>query len=172
MNRWVLLGIIIFLSLSPYSVYAENWMPDHYGSNGGLADDNLTIEKVLHYAIQDEYLAQARYDAIHKKFGQVIPFVQIKKVEQQHIHALLHLSDLYNISPPENNAADFTPPPTTLRQAFQASVQAEIDNINMYEKFISDEGLPQELRNTMNDIAKASRIHISTLKRGADNYYP
>ena len=44
-----------------------------YGAKGALADKDLTINDMLVYAVQDEYLALGEYQAIIEKFGEQRP---------------------------------------------------------------------------------------------------
>jgi hypothetical protein len=67
------------------------------GAKGALQDSSITLEEALTYEIQDEYLAQARYNIIIAKFGSIRSFTQIKLAEQRHISALLSLFERYNI---------------------------------------------------------------------------
>ena len=118
---------ISFLLIIFYNVNAnaEMQLPQNYGAKGALQDSSITLEEALTYAIQDEYLAQARYDTIIAKFGWIRPFTQIKSAEQRHISALLSLFERYNIKVPEDNAKQYTKEPGSLKEAFQAGVDGE-----------------------------------------------
>ncbi len=63
----------------------------NYGAAGALNAGSLTLPQMLTYAIQDEYLAQARYNEIISNFGNIRTFIQIKEAELRHINALLSL---------------------------------------------------------------------------------
>ncbi|MFP3360444.1 rubrerythrin family protein, partial [Planococcus sp. SIMBA_143] len=56
----------------------------NYGAKGALAASTLTVPQMLVYAMQDEYLAQARYDRVIQKFGNVSTFMRIKEAELRH----------------------------------------------------------------------------------------
>lgn len=105
----------IFFNFNLIEANAEA-LPEDYGAKGALQDSSITLKEALTYAIQDEYLAQARYDAIIKEFGDIRPFSQIKMAEQRHITALLPLFTRYNITAPENNASQYTTTPKTLKK--------------------------------------------------------
>ena len=63
----------------------------NYGAKGALSATILTLPQMLTFALQDEYLAQARYDNILGNFGYIRTFVQIKEAELRHINALVPL---------------------------------------------------------------------------------
>lgn len=50
-----------------------------------LKDSELTIENMLRYAIEDEYLTRGEYQKIIEKFGEKRPFTNIIKAENRHI---------------------------------------------------------------------------------------
>jgi hypothetical protein len=163
MMRMVVLLVMIF-NISKVS--AETQVPPNYGAKGALQDSSITLEEALTYAIQDEYLAQARYDTIIAKFGSILPFTQIKSAEQRHISALLTLFNKYNVKVPEDNAKQYTKEPGTLKEAFQAGVEGEVDNIAMYNKLVAIPALPQDVKAVMNQLGAASQNHLAAFKRG------
>ena len=171
MKKAVLIAIIsfIFFNIQHIHVNAEA-LPENYGAKGALQDSSISLKEALTYAIQDEYLAQARYDAIMKEFGEIRPFSQIKIAEQRHITALLPLFTRYNISVPENKASQYTTAPKTLKEAFEAGVQGEIDNIAMYQKLADSPDLPQDVRNVMVRLGDASKNHLAAFKKGLSQY--
>lgn len=163
---------ISFLFFIFYNVEAnaEMQLPQNYGAKGALQDSTITLEESLTYAIQDEYLAQARYDTIIAKFGSIRPFTQIKAAEQRHISALLTLFEKYKIKVPEDNAKLYTKEPGSLKEAFQAGVEGEVDNIAMYNKLSSISGLPQDVKVVMKQLGDASQNHLAAFKRGLSQY--
>ncbi|WP_318247303.1 DUF2202 domain-containing protein [Halobacillus litoralis] len=137
-----------------------------FGAKGALNDDSLTFPKALTYAMQDEYLAQARYDDILNTFGSIRTFEQIKQAELRHINALTVLFQRYQIPLPENDAANYVTTPTTVKEAYSQGVQGEIDNIAMYEKFLTYE-LPSDARIVFTQLRNASLNHLAAFERGA-----
>ncbi len=145
-------------------------LPENYGAKGALQDSSITLEEALTYALEDEYLAQARYDDIIKEYGEIRPFTQIKVAEQRHITALLPLFTRYNISVPDNKASQYITTPKTLKEAFEAGVQGEIDNIAMYQKLADLPDLPQDVRTVMVRLGDASENHLAAFKNGLSQY--
>ncbi|MCG1027603.1 rubrerythrin family protein [Virgibacillus halodenitrificans] len=139
-------------------------IPD-FGAKGALNATTLTLPQMLTYALQDEFLAQARYDNILQTFGNVRTFSQIKEAELRHIYALLPLFDMYQISVPENTAQAFVTTPGNLKEAFAAGVDGEIDNISMYDRFLSME-LPADVRTVFTQLRNASVNHLAAFERG------
>jgi len=55
------------------------------GAKAAAADENYTLEEMLTYAIQDEYLAKAEYAAIIDTFDVTRPYTNIIRAENNHI---------------------------------------------------------------------------------------
>ncbi len=91
------------------------------------------IQKALSTAINDEYKAEATYQKIVDTFGEIRPFIMIKRAESQHINSLKAIYEKYGISIPENNLASSVPTFTSIAEACQAGVDAEIANVAIYD---------------------------------------
>ncbi len=130
-----------------------NTFPENQGQNeqpnrdNCLADDCLLVEgleypvdelsakvqKALGEAINDEYKALSTYEAVIAKFGIVRPFSMIKSAEEQHIASLKAIYDKYGLEIPENSWPSKISTPTTLKEACQIGVDAEIANAALYK---------------------------------------
>ncbi|WP_369403611.1 hypothetical protein [Gracilibacillus boraciitolerans] len=107
------------------------------GAIGALNASSLSLPQMLTYALQDEYLAQARYNNIIGTFGNIPTFVQIREAELRHIRALLPLFERYQVPLPQDISGSFVTTPQNLKAAYATGVQGgEIDNIAMYERFL------------------------------------
>lgn len=165
MKKLLLTFTVLFLFTSSL-VFAAPAVPADFGAKGALQDSSITLEEALVYAIQDEYLAQARYDAIINKFGSIRPFNNIKSAEQQHILTLVSLFQKYNIKIPQDTAAQYVTAPATLKEAFQQGVDGEVDNIAMYEKLAGTPDLPPDVKNVFANLGNASKNHLRAFRRG------
>lgn len=140
--------------------------PANYGAKGALQATTLTLSSMLTYALQDEYLSLATYDAVIEAFGDVPTFVRIKEAEQRHIDALLPLFQTYNTPiPPQHMADMFVSTPETIKMAYALGVQGEIDNIEMYERFLTYE-IPADVRTVFTRLRDASRHHLAAFEQG------
>ncbi len=137
-----------------------------YGAKGALADSELTQEEMLVYALQDEYLAKGEYEAVVKKFGNVNPFSNIIASEQTHIDLLLGLFAVYGYPVPENTAAQHISVPATLSECYTVGVNAEIDNIAMYEKFLG-KSLPADISDVFIRLRDGSENHLAAFEKKA-----
>lgn len=113
------------------------------------------IKESLRMAIDDEYKAYSTYQAVIEKQGGVRPFIMISRAEQQHIASLQALFDKYGLEIPENPYAGNVNVPLTIQDACKIGVQAEIDNIKLYEEKLipivsSYEDITQVYTNLMN----------------------
>lgn len=128
---------------------------------------SASLEAMLIAAIEDEYKAQAEYDALIKTFGAVKPISNIINAEANHIDALEILFATYGIPVPENNGAEYVVIPETLAEAFQVGVDAEIKNIAIYEDFLKQD-LPQDVEDTFTNLMNASVNHLAAFERQLD----
>ncbi|MBM7573279.1 ferritin family protein [Aquibacillus albus] len=138
---------------------------ENYGAKGALSTTTLTFPQMLTYALQDEYLAQARYDNILGTFGDIPTFSRIKQAEKRHISALLPLFERYQVILPEDISQNFITTPESIKTSYAAGVQGEIDNIAMYDKFLSFE-LPVDIRTVFQQLRNASFNHLTAFERG------
>ncbi|MEA4806739.1 hypothetical protein LNN31_17900 [Acetobacterium wieringae] len=134
------------------------------GSAAALADDSYTLEEMLTYAIQDEYAAQAEYAKIISVYGSVKPYKNIVKAEEKHISALLPLFEASGFAVPVNDAAADVVLPDSLKASYQVGVDAEIMNIDMYQRFLAED-LPQNVRTVFESLMLASESHLAAFER-------
>ncbi|MFB9759000.1 hypothetical protein [Ectobacillus funiculus] len=160
-----MIASILFLTVS-YTVSAQTNTLQNLGAKGALQDSSITLEKALTYALQDEYAAQARCDAVIQKFGAVKPFVRIKKAEQSHIETLLPLFKAYKVPVPKNQAANLTEAPVSLKAAFRVGIEKETDHISMYTKLLETPGIPADVQRAMTTIRHASLNHLAAFQAG------
>ena len=124
---------------------------------------------MLTYALQDEFKARAEYEAIIEKFDIGRPFSNIMKSEEQHISFLLPLFKTHGVAVPPDNSADYLIIPETVKAAFETGVQAEIDNIAMYELFL-EKKLPADVRDIFLLLKSASENHLRAFKNNLRKY--
>lgn len=84
----VLVGIVALRTVASSILTATGAVlakEEPFGVEGVLIDEEYSLEGMLVYAIQDEYLAQTEYDMIMSEFGVNRPFSNISKAEAKHI---------------------------------------------------------------------------------------
>ncbi len=95
------------------------------------------VAQALTTALQDEYHAEAFYDAVMQKFGDCRPFSNIIKAEQTHQAELIALMKQYGVTVPANSqlgsAEIKAAVPATIAGACTIGVKAEIDNAALYD---------------------------------------
>lgn len=163
-GKWILAAVLSGMLAASGVVMAA---AQPYGSTGALNDTEYTLEEMLNYAIEDEYAAQAEYDAIMNSFGTVRPYTNISKAEQQHISALLPLFENYGIAVPENGAASLVTVPNTLAESYTIGIEAEEKNIAMYDLFLKED-LPDDVRIVFENLKAASEKHLAAFERNSD----
>ena len=135
-----------------------------YGAAGAAADKDLTVEKMLVYAIQDEYLAHGEYEYVLSKFGDQRPFNNIVEAEVQHIADLKILFGNYKLAVPADMSKDHIIPAASMDEALKIGVRAEIDNIAMYKSFLNKD-LPEDVKSTFNFLMNGSENHLEAFQR-------
>ncbi|WP_280771754.1 ferritin family protein [Salipaludibacillus daqingensis] len=138
---------------------------ESYGAEGALSASTLSLPQMLTYALQDEYLAQARYNNIIETFGNIRTFVQIRDAEMRHIRALLPLFDRYQVPLPNDISQSFVSTPENIKAAYAEGVQGEIENIAMYDRFLSV-SIPNDVRVVFTQLRNASINHLAAFERG------
>ncbi|MCE5343866.1 MAG: hypothetical protein LLF96_09860 [Eubacteriales bacterium] len=142
---------------------------DGYGSSAVVGNQNTyTLEQMLTYAIQDETMAQAEYQKILAAYGDNNAFANIVQAEGSHIAELTELFRTNGIVVPENTAAQQATLPVDLTAAYTAGVAAENANIAMYETFLSQTNLPQDVRTAFAELMNASESHLTALTRNVE----
>ncbi|MCB0032756.1 MAG: hypothetical protein KDE51_01955 [Anaerolineales bacterium] len=94
----------------------------------------LTADEVngLLLALNDEYHAWAVYGQVITDFGQIRPFTNIQRAEQNHINALVRLFNLYELPIPANPWIGAVPSFETVGAACQTGYEAEVINAELY----------------------------------------
>ncbi len=138
-----------------------------YGAAGALADDNLSINDMLMYAVQDEYLAHGEYQLIIEQFGSQRPYTNIMRSEEMHLSLLEDVFLSYQLDFPDDTSAGHIAKPDSLLDAAQIGVQAKIDNIAMYELFLSHD-LPEQVADVFSALKSGSESHLQAFQKEVD----
>ncbi|MGI8316250.1 ferritin family protein [Halobacillus mangrovi] len=138
---------------------------ENYGAIGAINAVELTFPQALIYALQDEYLAQSRYNNILNNFGEIRTFKRIKQAELRHIDALLNLFERYQIPVPEDDSEQFVSTPENVKDAYRKGVVGEVDNIAMYDRYLSYQ-IPEDARMVFTQLRNASVNHLEAFRRG------
>ncbi|MFC1534280.1 DUF2202 domain-containing protein [Thermodesulfobacteriota bacterium] len=164
-KKTIPLLFISFLLLAAANVYST----ELFGAKGAEQASDPSLEQMLIYAIQDEYLAHAEYEFIMGKYGSIRPFSNIIRAEETHIDMLKPLFEKYGFQVPENTAKEHIVVPKDLKEAFEIGIQAEIDNIGMYEKLLK-KSLPDDVKSVFQRLKDASGNHLRAFKNGLKRY--
>ena len=92
--------------------------------------------KALADALDDEYRAEASYQAVIDKFGPVRPFINIIEAEKRHSSMVRGQYARLGMSAPENPYLGKLKPPASLLEACEQGVEAEIENIALYDRLL------------------------------------
>ena len=162
----LLLTVFVFVGFFSLQGFAET---SDYGAKGALSQSDMDLKTMLTYAIEDEYLAKAEYELIMDKYGEIRPFSNIVRAEEQHIRYLVKLFNTYSYAIPADTAKDHVVLPQNLKNAYETGVQAEIDNIAMYEVFLERE-LPADVRDVFEQLKRASENHLRAFRNNLNKY--
>lgn len=129
--------------------------------------DCLTSLEVqaLHEALDDEYRAWATYDQVIADFGASRPFVKIRDAEARHAQALLALFTIYGLPKPANTWRGRVTRYSSLREACEAAVAAEIANRDMYERLLGATQRPEILAVLRNLQQASVQRHLPAFQR-------
>lgn len=138
--------------------------PSLYGARAAAADAALSVQDMLTYAQQDEYLAIMEYDEILKVYGTQRVFSNIRRAEETHINLLTPILERYAVPAITSDALPSPIIPESLKSAYEIGVQAEIENIDMYERFLKAD-LPADVESAFLRLMKASENHLKAFER-------
>ena len=159
--------ILVLLIMGRLAAFAEG---TGYGAKGVDSAKGLTLEEMLNHAIQDEYLARAEYALIMKEYGVIRPFSNIIRAERLHISWVSDSLEKYGFTIPKDVSQDHVVLPPTMKTALEMGVQAEIDNIEMYEKFLARPDLPADIRALFLELQRGSRNHLRAFQNNLRRY--
>lgn len=123
------------------------------------------LQSVLLDALDDERKAEATYEAVIAKFGPVRPFINIIEAEQRHAGAIERQLHRLGFPIPENRWNGKVEAPVSLAAACEFAVQAEIENIALYDTLIPTISDPI-VREVFQNLQAASRDnHLPAFRR-------
>ena len=157
-----LLGVLLGVFLMGNTVLAAD---AGYGAKGAINSTQPTVEEMLQFAIQDEYLAKAQYSLVMDTFGEVRPFSNIVQSEVQHIALLRPLFTDRGWNVPEDESMPHLVTPQNFTEALKLAEQAEVDNIAMYEHFLNQKNIPDDLKSVFERLLAASKRHLNAFRR-------
>lgn len=157
-----LLGVLLGVFLMGNTVLAAD---AGYGAKGEVNTTQPTVQEMLQFAIQDEYLAKAQYSLVMDSFGKLRPFSNIVQSEDQHIALLRPLFTDRGWDVPEDESSPYLVTPQNFAEALKIGEQAEIENIAMYEHFLSQKNIPDDLKSVFERLLAASKRHLSAFRR-------
>jgi hypothetical protein len=167
-TKSLLVMLVLVLSLGLITNCSTKKSPGNddigYGAAAAFKDTDLTLSKMLKYAIQDEYLAKSEYQYVLDTFGDVSPFKDIMMAEVQHIKDVKILLEKYKFPVPEDLSNAHLIKVEDSNQTFEIGVNAEQDNITMYQDFLTKD-LPEDVSTTFEFLMKASEQHLLAFEK-------
>ncbi|MDC7219954.1 MAG: hypothetical protein PQJ59_08440 [Spirochaetales bacterium] len=157
MKKTMILSAILMMT-------AAGLFANDYGARAALEEETFTLDDMLLYALQDEHLALAEYEAIMAAYDVTRPYSNIAKAEETHIGYVEELYKELDKNIPAVSTEGKTILPASLEEAARIGVQAELDNIAMYEKFLAGD-LPENVREVFVDLKESSEKHLSAFER-------
>lgn len=123
------------------------------------------LRTILLDALDDERKAEATYAAVTGKFGPVRPFSNIISAERRHGEAIKRQLQRLGIDIPADRWAGKVAAPSSLAKACEMAIQAELDNIALYDRLIPLIGDPA-VRQVFENLQAASRDnHLPAFRR-------
>lgn len=141
-----------------------------YGSKSAALKTSWTLEEMLQYSIEDEYMARGEYKYVITAFGDQNPFTNIIAAEETHINALKGLYNSRSMTVPADNSGQYLVKPATVKDSLSLGVEAEIANINMYKSFLTAPNLPDDVKIVFAQLKAGSESHLSAFENGLKRY--
>lgn len=125
-------------------------------------------QTALRMALDDEYRAEATYQAVLDKFGDARPFVNIVEAERRHAAMAAAQMRRFGMEVPPNPYLGTVPAPASLLDACQTGIVAEQENIALYNRILPGISDP-DVRTTLEALLAASRDrHLPAFQRCVD----
>lgn len=119
----------------------------------------------LQAALDDEYRAEATYQAVIDKFGPMRPFSNIIWAEQQHARMVTLEMQRLGMAVPANPYTGKVTAPATLLDACKTGIAAEKDNVALYDRLLPTVK-DRQIRGTLEMLQAASRErHLPAFER-------
>jgi len=120
---------------------------------------------------EGEYAAYAMYTAVIEKYGELEPYVSIRKAEAKHIEALKRQLGRYGVDyPAENPYLGRVGAPESLEDAAQAWAEGEVANVAMYDRLMEAVQDYPNLVQVMGRLRAASQErHLPAFSLAAEN---
>jgi hypothetical protein len=109
-------------------------------------------------ALADERKAEAYYQAVIDRFGEVKPFSNVIAAERRHAEAIEKLCTKYDVAIPAASTEKVADVPETVKDACAAAVEAEKRNIALYDDLLPKLTEP-DVRQTFERLQTASKDH-------------
>lgn len=127
---------------------------------------SLEDAKALSMALEDEYRAEATYDAVLGSFPGARPFINIIEAERRHADRVKMEMDRVGVTYAKTNPYLGTlRAPASVREACQQGIVAEEKNIALYDRLLPSV-TDGQIRATLTDLQSASRErHLPAFQR-------
>jgi len=158
----MIIGALVITGILSISLFAKS-TPVMTSTSLDI-NETYTLEEMLNITLLDELKAKATYESIIETYGSVKPFSRIVLAEENHIQALLVLFETYGFEVPTFDASSIETP-ISITEALQAGVNAEIENIALYDLFLSQTDLPEDVRTVFTALQRASENHLRAFNR-------
>lgn len=125
-----------------------------------------SLHQALCDALDDEYKARATYRAVIDAFGAVLPFANIIQSEERHIEALLTLFASHGLPAMQDPYRAGLPAPRSLEEACRLGVEAEIENVALYERLLVAAKGDENVSTVFRSLQRASKErHLPAFRR-------
>lgn len=122
----------------------------------------------LERALADERAVEAKYEAIERALGPVMPFRQVERAERRHAWALEQIFVAHGTAVPTAPNSASNVQAANLREACAIGIQSERQNIALYDDELLKADLPPDVRCVFEHLQAASRErHLPTFERCA-----
>lgn len=141
-----------------------------WGADSAMKDNKLTVESMIKYSIQDEYLQRARYEYVERKYSEIESLEPLVKDENIHVYRMLLLSLKYKINIPQDRSNEFFFKfPKSIEDAYLLLVKSENDSIAMYSRFLEESNLPEEVKTEFIKQRDEAKKHLEVLREVNEN---
>lgn len=140
------------------------------GADASFEAGNLTVEKMLTYSIESQYLTNYMNNTIIEKFGKVRPYNVMVENNKKNISKLEILFYKNKLVVPEDISKGYFTANSDFNKNLELSYENEMKKIVMFETFLK-KGLPEDVRTAFELLKLNSKKNLQAIELSLSDIY-
>lgn len=130
-------------------------------------DAKYSLEEMLTYAIKEQYMTQAEYEAINEKFGEQLPYSNMLRSNERQIDLLEQLCEEYKVAIPKTDWDKQVVLPDSIEDSYKKEIADEEKNIKTYDNYLKQE-LQDDVKLVFERLKAISEHHLYVFENAVE----